>query len=343
MTRSLLAFASLLAVFVAGCADDIAHGNRIPQPDPPKRWEVVASEPGHCSCPQGRQFFLVNRQARRDSIVITEVRNDILGDTSYAQAAFPDVEPGTTGRKFLKCSPETVGNTQCNVEYQWVVDGVVFNQNSRLLTPQFESTSKQKEVSSAAGSVKARAASSLAAILHGQGAAGRKDCLAVCRSGSKECLRVSMAGAGADPTAEFVRLVRAQGSQGQVPVTELLAALKQTSNPCERSDLTVSNGLVSNTGYACQWTAGEGTPLEVQARIPDTLAGQLSFPGDQLKAVFPKAEVFGPSLHFRDAATDAQFGGTIYSLEETSFLAAGKMRRFLVAAGSAGCVALNAE
>lgn len=341
---TLLAFGCALA----GCKDDIAHGSRVQIPDPPRDWTVVSSEPGQCGCPNGRQFFLVNRQGKRDSIVIKEIRNDILGATTQALAAFPNVEPGTSGRKFLKCSPENANGNQCNIEYQWDVDGVVYNQNSRLLTPTFRSKPANAKLmealeAQAPQSSKVAAASALAAIRTGATSIGRTDCVTACRTGSKDCLRTSLAGAQGDPTGDIVRLVRAQGTQGRVPVADLLDALQQKDNPCERSDLTVSKGFVSNSGYACQWIAGVGTPLEVEARIPGTLAGQLVFPGDRLKATFPKAEVFGPSLHFKNRATDAEFGGTVYALEEATFPVGGKERRFIVASGRSSCVALNAN
>jgi hypothetical protein len=337
-----------LSCALAGCKGDIAHGSRVPVPDPPRDWTVVSSEPGHCGCPNGRQFFLVNLRGKRDSIVIKEIRNDILGGTTQALAAFPEVEPGTSGRKFLKCSPENANGNQCNIEYQWDVDGVVYNQNSRLVTPTFRSKLTNARLIEALDaqaplSSKAAAMSALAAIQTGVTSIGRTDCVVACRTGSKDCLRTSLVGAQGDPTNDIVRLVRVQGTQGRIPVADLLAALQQKANPCERSDLTVSNGFVSNTGYACQWIAGAGTPLEVEVRIPGTLAGQLVFPGDRLKATFPKAELFGPSLHFKNSAVDAEFGGIVYALEEASFPVGGKDRRFIVASGRSSCVALNAN
>lgn len=343
MNRLLMAVA--IAGALTGCLDeDVAHGNRVPDSGTtPNKWIVTAGDDRACACSNARPFYLVNRGQAPRSINITERWNDVLGGQGEQLRAFPEVHEGWNGRKFLQCSPaHSSRGPDCAIHYSWVVDGVPYNHTRRA---SFSASDKKiaKGTSAAAASL-ARVDEKASRMSAGVAAAASEaDCVSLCRQGDSKCLRTSMASGGTDPTAEFVRLVEAYRPSGLVPVDDLLRALGQKDNVCERTGLVINGELVSNTGIACSWTAGKDTAFEVTAIIPGTLSGVMEGAGQSLHVTFPKSELFGPSLHFADPGLDQKFGGAVRSLRKTSFASGGKQRTFVVLTGPAQCVALQAD
>lgn len=337
--------AAMFAASLTGCLnnEDVASGNTVPSSgETPNKWIVLAGDDRACPCTTGRPFYLVNRGSAPRSITFTERWSDVLGSQGEQTRGMPEVHEGWNGRKFLQCSPaHSSRGPDCAVTYSWVVDGVRFNHARRASFP----TAGSAPVKNAESSSQERVDAGAVRLIEGATAADQSaaDCVKLCARGDSNCLRASMASGGKDPTAEFVHLVETHRSSGLVPVDKLLEALGQKDNVCERTGLTINGSLVTNTGIACGWTAGEGTPFQVTAIIPGTLSGVMGSASQPLHVTFPKAELFGPSLHFADPALDRKFGGSIQSLQKASLISGGSERPFIVLSGSDHCVALQSD
>lgn len=335
---------------LAGCMqEDIGSRQHAPVPTPP-RWDVVAYRGGTCACPNAKQYFLVNKGDKPASIALVEYKNYIAEPRQKSTARkFEDVLPGDSGRKFLQCSPDNTTTHVCGVEYQWLVDGNIFNRDRIIPVTLLEAGHSLHTGLANAMARTGLAGTARADLLRlrsmtegtAEATAGTS-CVDACREGSAQCLRVSLGNAGSDPTVRMVSLIRARGEQGYIPVETLLDALGQKGNPCERTGLSVSHGLLSNSGQACYWTGGRDTAFEVQLQIPETLAGHLGGSADAMTLTFPRPELYGPSLHFASASLDQRFGGPVSRAEEVRLQESGAPAPFVVLSGPQRCVAIKA-
>lgn len=347
MNRNIVA--AILAIgllCMSGCADVFSLPESGGTTQPPQKWTVVPYLSTECSCRSARAFYLVNTSsASPASITLTEYASNSHGDNPPPQLrGFPEVFRGEVGKKFLQCSPS---GPDCRLTYHWDVEGRIFGQGYELLTAKAKLSPAEKStiaaVSSSYRSVVRRDAARLAAITSNKAlSAPRTDCVAACKDGSSSCLFGSLQGAQGNPTKAFVDLVRAQGNDGTVPVASLLQILRQEGNPCGRTDISIRDGELINSGLACIWQGAEGSAFALQVRVPSTLMASINATGP-LVADFRKPALHAPSIHFADAGLDRKFGGVVHKVEQARFLRAGKERPFLVLTGQESCVAVREE
>lgn len=336
MIRILLLAASIV---LAGCPDDVANRSGRPLPgggptETPNNWTVLSdNEP--CACTQGRSFYLANMGHETRSISIVERWNNIEGGHGENNIPY-NVPPGWSGRKKLKCSPD--GAPRCNINYSWIVDGVTYNQTSRA---GFDKPQHAVAGSSMRSLIEIDAEANR--IASGDPAEKPNiDCLAACSNKHENCLFAPIPSRESSQIREFVSLVESRRESGFVPVEEILRIFDQKENVCERTDLSINDSLIlTNTGSACQWTAGTDTAYEMKLIIPDVLSGVISPSGAELQVTFPKAQLFGPSIHFIDPENDRDYGGAIYSIQQTTFISRGVPRSFMIVTGRKSCLALQ--
>lgn len=349
----------LVAAALGGCMNsDIGHREQNPVPES-AYWDVVAAPPGGCDCPNGRQFFLVNKSgAPRVLKDAREYKNYITEDRleQYPINLAEPIAPGEAGRKFLQCSPANTPAYRCSVEYMWKIGDVFYNQHSvtdfkaKPPSPELGGTIADAVTKSLVGKDADIPTRDLQKLRSLQTAIGQSfpgepigNCVQLCESGSPECFRTSLGTARSNPTGKVLDLIRTAGNSGTVPVGKILAALGQTENPCDRSDLVISNGLVSNTGHACVYRGGAGSSSEVESRIPDTLAGKLEWANGRIRVTFPKPTLFGPSIHFASRGMDADFGGSISKIDQVLLTTDTGTSEYLVLTGPKKCIALRAQ
>ncbi|WP_460735280.1 hypothetical protein [Lysobacter tyrosinilyticus] len=325
---------------------------RSPRPDPEVNWPV--SPRGYdCTCPGAREFYLFNNTGVMADISFSEYLNYTHENRVVTVPHGPlTVLPGEGGRKSLGCSPSQDDHGECRVTHGWNVDGRYYDGSVLIATAPTGAKNLKaavaaldKQIADPMLTSQKRLELERVRLLNGGASSWepREDCVAVCQADSgTDCIRTPLQANGTDPTPEFVRLVKGAGVTGAVPIDAMLRVLGQATNVCERSDLSITKGDFMNSGYACTWTAGEGS-MELQVQIPDTLSGRISYPGDRMRVDFHKPELLAPSLHFKSAPLDRKWGGPVARVEQAKLLSSGEMKDFLVLTGRSRCIAVKAQ
>jgi hypothetical protein len=146
---------------------------------------------------------------------------------------------------------------------------------------------------------------------------------------------------GTDPVGSIAKMIRGARPNGRVPVERLLAALGQTDNVCERSDLVVEGDHMLNNGITCSWGTGEGA-FALDLVIPDSLGGVISGKDGALSLKFDSKRGAFPQVIFQDPAIQADFGGPLLQAEQVRFKSAGSAGDYvLVLSGTKNCIALG--
>lgn len=322
-------FAAVIgAVGLAACNDQIPR----PNPQPSGAWLITRASNASCTnvCSISHEYFLNNTRASQRSVEIQVYANDIDGASAdpYPQA----FDVGGLQRKSLGCSPRPSATRQCGIEYCWKVEGVLTCQDSGwAIAPAPPSRSAlDVALDSRRDAILGKA--------HALSTAS--NCAARCRSKDPGCVRVDVDPDGNDPVGSITGLIRGARPNGSVPVVRLLAALGQTDNVCERSDLVVEGDHMLNHGITCSWGAGTGA-FALDLVIPDSLGGAISGKDGTLSLKFDSKRGAFPQVIFKDPAIQDDFGGPILQAEQVRFSSPGSEGDYLVLSGTKNCIALG--
>lgn len=336
-----LVAASLLAVSAAllsGCGS--VHGRY----DGPTgaQWQLESGGHGSCQCPTATERFVANRGTAIGTIDVYEHRNLVYENGSSTEKRnFPDVP--INERRFLHCSAEPAGAHLCGATYSWTFDGNTYHGDSRWAAPAKHQGGLLAWIRNLTGGTnpEPEADPRLMAAVNGEKIVmSDASCVSRCRSNDPTCLRVDLRSEGRDYAGPFYQEFRAAANGGQIPVTRLLTALGERENICKRGDILVQARALSNSGLACTWS-GPAAFTEVNLSIPETLAGKLSVEAGQLSLTFLRPRLHGPSVHFKDPALQADFGGYVSRADEMVLTGGSTPARYVVLSGPKNCLALR--
>lgn len=343
MSRVCLGTALGLAL-LAACNSPVPN----PQPNPGADWEIFAAPGGSgCGCPSARRMFIRNLATYERSVTLREYENYVFenGSRNYPRAV--DNVPGGAQR-FLTCSPEPSTTAACGIEYSWKFERFAFHLGSVI--PLAEERRRGGLAGLwdriTGGDDDADQEARAAALLQGETVSRpTNSCVATCTGNSADCLRVDVRPGSGEVGSALYSLLAGVAVNGTVKVDDALRAIGESANVCDRSDIVVQAGRLSNTGKACTWAGG--TPLDrVSLVIPEHLAGEVALSAgtpDQrrLSLVFPRATLHGPELRFSDRDLNADFGGFVSRADEAWYGTGTTRGRFVVLNTGKSCVALR--